>query len=68
MMTETLLQSDKQIASDLVERMPDTATFDQIREELAIAQAIREGIADADAGRVLAHAEVVRRSKTWISQ
>ena len=68
MTTETATLSDKQIATDLVERMPDSATLEQIREELAIANAIRAGIADADAGRVHTHEEVVRRSATWISQ
>ena len=67
MTTETLSPSDKQIASDLVERMPDTATLDEIREELAIAKAIRAGIADADGGRVLTHEEALRRSATWIT-
>ena len=68
MTTETAALTDKQIATDLVERMPDSATLDEIGEELAIANAIRAGIADADAGRVHTHEEVVRRSASWISQ
>jgi len=68
MSTETVLQSDKQFVSDLVERMPDSATLDHIREELSIVQAIRDGVADAEAGRIMTHAELVRRSETWISQ
>jgi len=67
MATERLELTDKQIASELVERMPDTATLDEIREELAIAKAIRAGIADADAGRIMSHEEAVRRSATWIT-
>ena len=68
MTTETATLSDKQIATDLVDRMPDSATLDEIGEELAIANAIRAGIADADAGRVYTHEEVVRRSASWITQ
>jgi len=67
MATETLELTDKQIASELVERMPDTATLDEIREELAIAKAIRAGIADADAGRIMSHEEAKRSSATWIT-
>ena len=67
MTTDTVVLSDKQLASDVVERMPDSATLDQIREELSIAKAIRDGIADADAGRVHTHEVVVRRSATWIT-
>ena len=62
MTPETAILSDKQIAADL--RVPDAATLEQIREELA--NAIRAGIADAV--RVHSHDEVVRRSATWITQ
>jgi predicted transcriptional regulator len=68
MTTEAPMKTDRQLASDLVERMPESATLDEIREELAILAAIMAGIADADAGRVLSHEEVMRRSATWISQ
>ena len=61
MTTETAPLSDKQIATDLLERTPDSAKLDEIREELAIANAICAGIADADAGRVHSHEKVVRR-------
>ncbi len=64
---DTVAISDKQIATDLVERMLDSATLEQIREGLSIAKAIRDGIADADAGRIHTHEEVVRRSATWIA-
>ncbi len=67
MMTETLLQSDKQIASDLVERMPDTATFDQIREELAIAKALRRGREAIRDGASASHEEAMRRSAPCVA-
>lgn len=60
--------SDKQIAVEALGRMPETASLDEICEELAILAAIRRAEADAAAGRVVSHAEAVRRSAAWISK
>ena len=49
MPTETPATTDKQVAV----------------EELAILAAIREGQADIEAGRVVSHEEVKRRSASW---
>ncbi len=68
MATEAATLSEKQLALDALSRMPESATLDQISEELAILTAIRRGEAAADAGRVISHEEVVRRSATWISK
>jgi predicted transcriptional regulator len=65
MSPETLAGSDKQIALDALRRMPESATLQQISEELAILAAIRRGEAAADAGRVVSHAEVKERSAAW---
>lgn len=60
--------SDKATAYRLIEQMPESATLDQVIEELAILASIRRGEADADAGRVLSHEEVTRRSAAWIGR
>jgi len=60
--------SDKQIALEALGRMPESVTLQQISEELAILAAIRRGEAAADAGRVLTHEEVKRRSASWTSK
>ncbi len=49
MPTETPATTDKQVAV----------------EELAILAAINEGLADIEAGRVVSHEEVKRRSALW---
>lgn len=67
MTTETVAPTDKQIASDLVQRMPDTATFDEIREELAILAAIHRGREAIRAGESMTHEEAMRRSAPWIT-
>jgi len=60
--------TDKQLASEALRQMPESVTLQQISEELAILAAIRQGEADADAGRVVSHEEVLRRSAEWISK
>ncbi|MGL6096489.1 MAG: hypothetical protein ACRC7O_11915 [Fimbriiglobus sp.] len=58
--------SEKQIAVEALGRMPETSSMEEICEELAILAAIRSAGVDADAGRVVGHAEVVRRSAAWV--
>lgn len=57
--------SDKQLVIDAVQRMSETATLEEISEGVAILAAIRRGEAAADAGRVVPHDEVRRRSEAW---
>lgn len=67
-MTMTTPTTDKQLARDVLDRMPETATLEEMSEELAILAAIQQGEADIAAGRVVSHEEVVRRSAEWISK
>lgn len=60
--------SDKQLVIDAVQRMSETATLQEISEGVAILAAIRRGEAAADAGRVVPHDEVRRRSEAWTSK
>lgn len=59
--------SAKQLVFETLRRLPDEATLEQISEEIAILVAIRRGQAAADAGQVISHEEVKRRSGTWTS-
>ncbi len=60
--------SDKQRVMEAVQRMSESATLDEISEAVAILAAIRRGEAAADAGRIVPHDEVKRRSETWTSK
>jgi predicted transcriptional regulator len=62
---ELLAGTDKQVAFNALQRMPESATLDEISEELAILAAIRRGETAADAGRTLTHDEVKQRSASW---
>ena len=48
----------KQAALELLNKLPDECTWDDIMSELFVRQKIEAGIADADAGRVVSHEEV----------
>lgn len=54
------MQSVKEMARDLIEHLPDTATFDDLMYEIYVRQKIEAGLKDAAEGRVLSHEEVVR--------
>jgi predicted transcriptional regulator len=68
MAAESAAVSDKEFALESLRKMPEDVSIEQISEEFAILAAIRRGEAAADAGRVLTHAEVVRRSAAWTSK
>ena len=48
----------KQAALELLNKLPDECTWDDIMSELFVRQKIEAGIADAEAGRVVSHEEV----------
>ena len=59
--------SDKQTVIDAIRRLPDDATLDDIVANLELLAKIREGHADADAGRVVPHEQVKREFRSWIT-
>jgi predicted transcriptional regulator len=50
--------SIKDEARRIVESLPENATWEELMYRLYVREAIEAGIADADAGRVVAAAEV----------
>ena len=60
--------SDKQAIMEAVESLPEEATFDEILEEVAMLAALRRGLDDANAGRVITSEEMKRRIAQWTSK
>lgn len=58
-------QSEKQLAAQALDRMPESVSLEQICEELGILAAIRKGEQAAAEGRVVPHEEVKLRSAMW---
>jgi predicted transcriptional regulator len=59
--------TDKQTVLQTVNKLPDTAKLDDILANLTLLAKIHEGVADADAGRVVAHEQIKRELRSWIS-
>ncbi len=50
----------KQQARQLLEQMPDSATWDDVVYEFAVRRSIERGIADSDGGRVMSSEQLKR--------
>ena len=48
----------------IVDRQPDDSSFDEIVREIAFVRMVERGVADADAGRVVSHDDVVREARS----
>ncbi len=56
--------SAKQLALNVVNRLPEEATMHELTEEL-YAAAIREGLEQLDRGQAVPHDEVKRQFDSW---
>lgn len=51
----------KPAAHELVDRLPDNASWEDLMYQIYVREAIDAGLRDADAGRLVGHDEAVRR-------
>ncbi len=52
------MSSAKEAARQLIDHLPDQASWDDIMYELYVKQKIEEGLADIEAGRTIPHEQV----------
>jgi predicted transcriptional regulator len=52
------MATPKQAAKQLIEQLPEQASWDDIMYELYVKQKIEEGLADIEAGRTTPHEKV----------
>ena len=56
----------KQAVRELLDRLPDDCSIDDVLYHLYVVQAVERGLADADAGRTIPHEKVVEElRKKW---
>jgi predicted transcriptional regulator len=60
--------SDKQLALDSIERLPENASLDDIAERVEFLAAIRKGLDQIERGETVPHDEVKRQLATWLSK
>jgi predicted transcriptional regulator len=53
-------------ARELVEALPDTATWDDLAYEVYVRQAVATGLVDAEAGRMVSHEDAMARVRSRI--
>ena len=52
-------------AHHLIDALPEGATWDNLMYEINFIAQVHEGLADADAGRVITTGELLNRMKSW---
>lgn len=60
--------SDKQLAIESIERLPENASFDVIAERMEFLAAVRKGLDQIEKGKTVPHDEVKRQLATWLSK
>jgi|APHig6443717497_1056834.scaffolds.fasta_scaffold501090_2 predicted transcriptional regulator len=65
---ENDMESAKEEAIQLIRRLPDDTTLEDIQYHLYVQQKVRRGMQDVEEGRVYTQEEVEKRMKRWVSE
>lgn len=57
--------SIKQEVTELLERLPDDCSIEDIQYHLYVLEKIRRGLEDAEQGRTLSHADAEQQLSRW---
>jgi predicted transcriptional regulator len=60
--------SDKQLALDSIQRLPDDASLKTITERLEFLAGIRKGLDQIERGETVPHEQVKRELASWLAQ
>lgn len=60
--------TEKQMAMDALDQLPETASFQEIKEELAIVAGLKRGLDASEAGQVKTSAEVKEMVGSWFTK
>lgn len=62
------METAKQQVEEILATLPENASLEDIQYHIYVRQKIEQGLADAEAGRVLSRAEVERRLGKWLAK
>lgn len=62
------MQTTKQEVSDLLKRLPDDCTLEDVQYHLYVIQKIERGLKDAEEGRFYTQEEVEKKMSKWLGQ
>ena len=60
--------TQKQIAIEVIEGLPEQATLEDIMQALYFREKVQQGLEDIAAGRVVSHEEAKRRLAKWLTE
>ncbi|MFQ5906097.1 MAG: hypothetical protein ACE5JA_05945 [bacterium] len=55
----------KQKMTEVIQSLPDDATYEEIMRELAFERMVERGLEDSRKGRVISNEEMDRRIRAW---
>lgn len=59
------MSTAKEKMTEIIRSQPDDATYEEILRELAFAQMVNRGLADARQGRMRSDEEIKNQIRTW---
>ncbi len=59
--------STKEIVQDLLEKLPDDVSLDEVARKIEFVAAVREGFAEIDRGERIPIEEIERELPSWLS-
>jgi len=60
--------SDKQLALESIQRLPEDASLEAIARRLEFVAGIRKGLDQNERGETVSHEEVKRQLATWLTK
>lgn len=60
--------TNKEIVQDLLQRIPDDTSLQDIAYKLEFIAAIQQGVADLDSGRIVSAEEIERDLTAWLTE
>lgn len=62
------MQTTKQEISDLLNRLPDDCTLEDVQYHLYVLQKIERGLKDVEEGRIYTQEEVEKKMSKWLKK
>ena len=66
--SEVEVASPKQAVLEMIHRLPEDASLEDIQYHLFVLQKVERGLNDAEAGRVVSQDEVEKRLQKWLGR
>jgi len=59
------MQTVKGRITEVIESLPDDATYEEIMRELAFERMVKRGLEDSRSGKVISNDDMARRIRSW---